>query len=180
MNNDDNVIAPQAADKRCVSDDNNAQPRFSDRDVKFMQTAVDALKACPDCEVPIAAVVVRGDEVLAVGVNGREVDSDPTAHAEIVAIRAAAKRLGRWNLSDCELFVTLEPCVMCAGAIVYSRIARVVYGAKDLRFGACGTALDIARNDKLNHRAEVVGGVLEDVCLAPIREFFKNKRKKSE
>lgn len=161
-----------------IQTNDNTADAFSERDVKFMTAALDALCDCPECEVPIAAVVVCGDEIVGTGVNGREVDSDPTAHAEVVAIRAAAKKLGRWNLSDCELFVTLEPCVMCAGAIVYSRIKRVVFGAWDKRFGACGTALDIVRNEKLNHRAEVVGGVLENRCLAPIQAFFKAKRQK--
>lgn len=150
---------------------------YSERDVKLMRTALDVLKSCPKEEVPVAAIVVQGDEVIGVGVNGRNTDNDPTAHAEVVAIREAAKRLGRWNLAECELFVTLEPCVMCAGAIVYSRIKRVVFGAYDLRFGACGTALNIAQNEKLNHRAEIVGGVLESECLAPIQQFFKAKRK---
>ena len=151
---------------------------FDERDVKFMRVTLDVLKSCPEDEVPVAAIVVLGDEVVASAVNGRNTDNDPTAHAEVVAIRAAAKKLGRWNLSDCELYVTLEPCVMCAGAIVYSRIKRVVFGAYDLRFGACGTALDVVRCDKLNHRATVVGGVLEDECLKPITDFFKARRKK--
>ncbi|MCH5164859.1 MAG: nucleoside deaminase [Clostridiales bacterium] len=149
----------------------------SERDMKFMRAALDALEDCPESEVPIAAIVVCEGEVIGVGVNGRGVGSDPTAHAEIVAIRSAAKKLGRWNLSDCELYVTLEPCAMCAGAIVYSRISRVVFGAYDLRFGACGSALNIADNDKLNHRAVIVGGVYEKECLAPIQAFFKDKRK---
>ena len=148
-----------------------------ERDEKFMRRALDELKNCPECEVPVAAIVVFEGEVVGVGVNLRETAKDPTAHAEVVAIRDAAKRLGRWNLSDCELYVTLEPCVMCAGAIVYSRIKRVVFGAYDLRFGACGTAINIAQNDKLNHRAEIVGGVLEQQCLQPIRDFFKARRK---
>lgn len=150
---------------------------FDERDVKFMRVTLDVLKSCPEDEVPVAAIVVLGDEVISTAVNGRNTEFDPTAHAEVVAIRAAAKKLKRWNLSDCELFVTLEPCVMCAGAIVYSRIKRVVFGAYDLRFGACGTALNIAQNEKLNHRAEIVGGVLESECLAPIQAFFKAKRK---
>ena len=149
----------------------------SERDIRFMRVALSELKNCPECEVPVAAVVVCGDEVVGVGVNLRETAKDPTAHAEVIAIRDAAKRLGRWNLSECELFVTLEPCVMCAGAIVYSRMRRVVFGAYDLRFGACGTAINIAQNDKLNHRAEIVGGVLEQECLQPIQTFFKARRK---
>ena len=157
---------------------NENTKEISERDTLFMRKAIELLKCCPDCEVPVAAVVVLGDEIVGVGVNRRETDSDPTAHAEVVAIRDAAKKLGRWNLSDCELFVTLEPCVMCGGAIVYSRISRVVFGAYDLRFGACGTALDVVRCEKLNHRAEVVGGVLDAECLKPITDFFKSRRKK--
>ncbi len=96
----------------------------------------------------------------------------------MLAIREAAARLKRWNLSGCELFVTLEPCAMCAGTVVYSRIDRVVFGAYDKRFGACGSALEIAACEKLNHRAIVTGGVLEEECLKPITEFFKARRKK--
>lgn len=158
-----------------MCDNENACP--SARDELYMRKALDALEACPKSEVPVAAIVVCDGEVIGVGVNRRGVDNDPTAHAEVVAIREAANRLGRWNLAECELFCTLEPCVMCAGAIVYSRIRRVVYGAKDVRFGACGSAVNVACNDKLNHRAEIVGGVLEQQCIAPIKEFFKDKRK---
>ena len=160
-----------------MCDTNENLKEFDERDIKFMRATLDVLKSCPEDEVPVAAIVVLGDEVIASAVNGRNTEFDPTAHAEVVAIRAAAKKLKRWNLSDCELFVTLEPCVMCAGAIVYSRIKRVVFGAYDLRFGACGTALNIAQNEKLNHRAEIIGGVLESECLAPIQAFFKAKRK---
>ena len=157
--------------------DNDNELAQIERDEKFMAETLARLAECPEREVPVAAIVVLGDEVVGVGVNRRETDIDPTAHAEVVAIRAAAKRLGRWNLSDCELYVTLEPCVMCAGAIVYSRIRRVVYGAKDLRFGACGTIMNVAGNPALNHRAEIVGGVAEERCLAPIRAFFAARRK---
>lgn len=150
---------------------------YDPRDVSFMERTLAELGNCDPVEVPVAAIVVCGDEIVGCGVNRRETDNDPTAHAEIAAIREAAAKLGRWNLSDCELYVTLEPCVMCAGAIVYARIKRVVYGAHDLRFGACGTALNIADNAKLNHRAEITGGVLADRCLEPIREFFKARRK---
>ncbi len=151
---------------------------YSERDERFMRLALSRLYECPECEVPVAAIVVCDGEVVGTGVNRRETDNDPTAHAEVVAIRDAARRLGRWNLSDCELYVTLEPCVMCGGAIVYSRIERVVFGAYDVRFGACGSALDVVGCEKLNHRARYVGGVLESECLAPIREFFKARRKK--
>ncbi len=157
--------------------DNDNELAQIERDEKFMAETLARLAECPEREVPVAAIVVLGDEVVGVGVNRRETDIDPTAHAEVVAIRAAAKRLGRGDLSDCELYVTLEPCVMCAGAIVYSRIRRVVYGAKDLRFGACGTIMNVADNPALNHRAEIVGGVAEERCLAPIRAFFAARRK---
>lgn len=162
----------------CEQTNENVVTEYSERDIRLMRVALDVLKTCPKEEVPVAAIVVLDGEVIGTGVNGRNTDNDPTAHAEIVAIREAAKKLGRWNLSDCELFVTLEPCVMCAGAIVYSRIKRVVFGAYDLRFGACGTALNVAQNDKLNHRAELLGGVLEKECLQPIQAFFKAKRGK--
>lgn len=156
--------------------DNDNELAQIERDEKFMAETLARLAECPEREVPVAAIVVLGDEVVGVGVNRRETDIDPTAHAEVVAIRAAAKRLGRWNLSDCELYVTLEPCAMCAGTVVYSRIKRVVFGAYDIRFGACGSALDVARCEKLNHRAEVVGGVLKDECLRPITDYFKKRR----
>ncbi len=160
---------------------NNEQEKpVTERDLMFMDKALELLETCPPCEVPVAAIVVCGDEIVGTGVNRRETDSDPTAHAEIVAIRDAAEKLNRWNLADCELYVTLEPCVMCAGAVVYSRLKRVVFGAYDLRFGACGTALNVAHNDKLNHRAEIVGGVREEQCLAPISKFFKDRRKRAE
>lgn len=149
----------------------------SERDVMFMRLALEELKNCPEAEVPVAAIIVLGDEIVGRGVNRRETDGDPTAHAEIIAIRDAAKKLGRWNLTDCELFVTLEPCAMCAGAVVYSRISRVVFGAYDVRFGACGSALDVAACERLNHRANIVGGVLQELCLPPIQNFFREARK---
>lgn len=145
-------------------------------DCKLMGEVIAMLAQCPECEVPVAAAVTLNGEIVATGVNGRETYNDPTAHAEVVAIRAAAQKLGRWNLSDCELYVTLEPCAMCAGTVVYSRIKRVVFGAFDIRFGACGSALDVARCEKLNHRAEVVGGVRKDECLKPITDYFKKRR----
>lgn len=157
---------------------NDLEADLHEQDIAFMKKAIELIKECPECEVPVAAVVVCDGEIVGTGVNLRETDKDPTAHAEVVAIRDAAKNLGRWNLSGCELYVTLEPCVMCGGAIVYSRISRVVFGAHDIRFGACGSELDLVRCDKLNHRAAVVGGVLEEECIKPITEFFKARRKK--
>ncbi len=150
-----------------------------ERDYRFMGEALEYLKTEPESEVPVAAIIVCGEQIVGRGINRRGLDNDPTAHAEIVALRDAAANLKRWNLSDCELFVTLEPCAMCAGAVVYSRIKRVVFGAYDVRFGACGSAIDVARCSKLNHRAEVIGGVRKDECLKPISDFFKTKRAKN-
>lgn len=148
-------------------------------DEKFMAVALDlALEAAREGEVPVGAVIVQNDRIIAADRNRRGELPDATAHAEVLAIRKACKLLGRWNLSDCELYVTLEPCVMCAGAIVYSRISTVYYGAKDLRFGCCGSVMNLAANEKFNHRAQVVGGIMEQECLAPIREFFQKLRAK--
>lgn len=145
---------------------------------KFMRAALrEAAKAGALGEVPVGAVVVRNGKIVARGKNERETKKDPTAHAEAVAIRKAGQKLGRWNLSDCDLFVTLEPCAMCGGAIVYARIRSVYYGADDLRFGCCGTLMNLVQDERLNHRAAVVRGVLKDECLQPIRAFFAEKRK---
>ena len=128
-------------------------------------------------DVPVGALIVAADgEVLAFGHNEREADSDPTAHAEIVAIRRAAKLRKDWRLEDCTLVVTLEPCVMCAGAIVAARIGRVVFGAWDARVGASGSLYDITRDARLGAPAEVIGGVLEAECSAQLRAFFEAKR----
>lgn len=148
---------------------------------KFMRAAIrEALKAGESGEVPVGAVVVRDGKIIARGRNERETKNDPTAHAETVAIRKAGKKLGRWNLSDCDLFVTLEPCAMCCGAVVYARIATVYYGADDLRFGCCGTLMNLAQDERLNHRADVEKGILKEECLAPIRAFFREKRKEGK
>jgi tRNA(adenine34) deaminase len=127
-------------------------------------------------DVPIGAVVARGDELLAAAGNERELRRDPTAHAEILAIRAAAEALGGWRLPGTTLYVTLEPCAMCAGAIVLARIPTVIYGAPDPKAGAAGSVLDILAEPALNHRPQVTGGVLEDECAALLREFFSTRR----
>ena len=128
-------------------------------------------------EVPVGAVVLGpAGEVLARAHNQRESDADPTAHAEIVAIRAAGRALGSWHLDGCTLVVTLEPCTMCAGAVVAARIARVVYGATDPKVGAAGSLWDVLRDRRLNHRAEVVGGILAEECGALLQEFFAQRR----
>jgi len=127
-------------------------------------------------DVPIGAVIARGDELLAAAGNERELRADPTAHAEILAIRAAAEALGGWRLPGTTLYVTLEPCAMCAGAIVLARIPSVVFGAPDPKAGAAGSVLDVLAEPALNHRPAVTGGVLEAECAALLREFFAAKR----
>lgn len=129
-------------------------------------------------EVPVGAVILdRDGTVIARAHNRREADVDPTAHAEIVAIRAAARALGSWRLEGCTLVVTLEPCTMCAGAIVAARIERLVYGAVDPKAGAAGSLWDVLRDRRLNHRAEVIGGVLAEDCGALLRQFFGQRRR---
>lgn len=127
-------------------------------------------------DVPIGAAIVRDGEPLALAGNERELRRDPTAHAEILAIRAAAERLGGWRLPGTTLYVTLEPCAMCAGAIVLARIPTVVIGAPDPKAGAAGSVLDVLGEPALNHRPEVRAGVLEDECAALLREFFAARR----
>ncbi|MDI5965678.1 tRNA adenosine(34) deaminase TadA [Streptantibioticus silvisoli] len=125
-------------------------------------------------DVPVGAVVLdaRG-EVVGRGHNEREATGDPTAHAEVLAVREAARAVGEWRLSGCTLVVTLEPCTMCAGAIVLSRVDRVVYGARDTKSGAAGSLWDVVRDRRLNHRPEVVAGVLEDECAGLLTRFFR-------
>jgi len=127
-------------------------------------------------DVPIGAVLARGEEVLAAAGNERELRADPTAHAEILAIRAAAEALGGWRLPETTLYVTLEPCAMCAGAIVLARIPQVIYGAPDPKAGAAGSILNVLAEPALNHRPEVTPGVLEPECAALLREFFSSRR----
>jgi tRNA(adenine34) deaminase len=131
-------------------------------------------------EVPIGAVVVHGGRVIAEGYNQREQLNDPTAHAEMIAITQAAQALGSWRLLDCTLYVTLEPCPMCAGAIVQARIPTVVYGTTDPKAGACHTLYRITEDARLNHRATVIGGILQPECQAILREFFEQQRAKGK
>ena len=128
-------------------------------------------------DVPVGAVVLSpdGTTVLATGHNEREATGDPTAHAEVLAIRRAAAHLGEWRLSGCTLVVTLEPCTMCAGALVQSRVDRVVYGARDEKAGAAGSLFDVVRDRRLNHRPEVIEGVLADECARLLTEFFRGR-----
>jgi tRNA(adenine34) deaminase len=127
-------------------------------------------------DVPIGALVVRDDEVIAVGRNERELLEDPTAHAEILALREAARVLGSWRVLDATLYVTLEPCAMCAGAIVLARVPYVVFGASDPKAGAAGSVLDVLGEPRLNHRPEVAGGVLGEECGELLSKFFASRR----
>lgn len=147
-------------------------------DVSAMRSALELAGLCARSgDVPVGAVVVGPDgDVVGRGYNKRELDHDPTAHAEVLALRDASATLGRWRLDDCTLYVTLEPCTMCGGAIVLARVARVVFGAWDEKAGAAGSVRDVVRDGRLNHRAEVVGGVLEAECAAMLREFFEARR----
>ncbi len=127
-------------------------------------------------DVPVGAVVVSDGEVIGAGRNERELRQDPSAHAEMLALRAAARHLGSWRVLDAVLYVTLEPCTMCAGAIVLSRIPRVVYGCTDPKAGAAGSVLDVLAEPRLNHRPAVAGGLLADECAALLRAFFASRR----
>jgi len=127
-------------------------------------------------EVPVGAVVVKDGELIAVGYNQPIGSHDPTAHAEIVALRAAAEKLGNYRLPGCELFVTLEPCAMCSGAMMHARLARVVYGATDPKTGACGSVLNLFEQEQLNHHTELVGGIMAEEASAMLRGFFAERR----
>ena len=147
-------------------------------DERWMRQALaEAAAAEAHGDVPVGAVVVHGGDVIATGHNRREVDDDPTAHAEVLATRAAAAALGSWRLDDCTLVVTLEPCTMCAGAIVLARVPRVVYGATDLKAGAAGSLMDVLDDPRLNHRAAVTTGVLAEECGEVLRAFFRARRR---
>jgi tRNA(adenine34) deaminase len=146
-------------------------------DEMYMALALEEARlAAAEGEVPIGAVLVCDGAVVSRGRNGREHAADPTAHAELIAIREGAQRLGRWRLSGCTLYVTLEPCPMCAGAMVNARIDRLVYGAADPKAGAIGTLYDLSSDCRLNHRFDVTRGVLEDECSLALKEFFRGLR----
>jgi tRNA(adenine34) deaminase len=151
--------------------------RFFPRDEYFMRLALREAERAPEHEdVPIGAVVAHGGELIAAGHNERELRQDPTAHAEIIALREAARALGSWRVLEAVLYVTLEPCAMCAGAIVLARVPRVVFGAKDPKAGACGSVLDVLAEPRLNHHPEVAAGLLADECGALLSEFFASRR----
>jgi tRNA(adenine34) deaminase len=150
---------------------------FFPRDEYFMRLALrEAQAASAHDDVPIGAVVVHDGEVIAAGHNERELRQDPTAHAELLALREASRVLGSWRLLDTVLYVTLEPCAMCAGAIVLARVPRVVYGTTDPKAGAAGSVLDVLAEPRLNHRPIVAGGLLAAECAALLVDFFSSRR----
>ncbi|MHC4808897.1 MAG: tRNA adenosine(34) deaminase TadA [Planctomycetota bacterium] len=146
-------------------------------DRRMMARAIElAARAAAEGEVPVGAVVYRGEEIVAEGWNRREATGDPVGHAELLAMSEAGRRLGRWRLHDCSLAVTLEPCPMCAGAMVNARLRRVVYGADDPKAGACRTLYAIATDPRLNHRVEVIAGVEAAACGGLLSGFFRRRR----
>lgn len=148
-------------------------------DEHYMRLALDEARAAlRSAEVPVGAVLVQGTRVLARGHNGPIAQRDPTAHAEILAVRAGARVLDNYRLPGTVLYVTIEPCAMCMGALVHARVERLVYGASDPRAGAAGSVFDLARDSRLNHRLEVTGGVLEAECRAILQEFFQGRRRR--
>jgi tRNA(adenine34) deaminase len=148
-----------------------------DQQLGFMREALDQARHAWDLgEVPVGAVVVKDGVVIARGYNQPIGKHDPTAHAEIVALRAAAEALGNYRLPGCELYVTLEPCVMCSGAMMHARLAKVVYGATDPKTGACGSVLNLFEQERLNHHTEIAGGVMADECGAMLKSFFAARR----
>ncbi len=149
-------------------------------EIAYMQEALKlAAQAAVAGEVPVGAVVVKNGVIVGRGYNQPISGTDPTAHAEIMAMRDAGKTLGNYRLADCDLYVTLEPCVMCSGAIMHARIRRVIFGARDPKTGACGSAINLFALQHLNHHAEVSGGMLEDESVALLQDFFTQRRGKN-
>jgi len=143
------------------------------------EALIEARKAYDLDEVPIGAVIVKDGAVIARGFNLREREKDPTLHAEMIAIRQAAAELGGWRLMDCDIYVTIEPCPMCAGAILQARIRRVVFGARDPKAGCAGSLYNLLEDPRFNHRAEVVEGILSEECAQIMKDYFRQKRSKS-
>ena len=152
---------------------------MTDEDLKFMKLALElAKKAELKNEVPVGALVVRDGKIIGRGMNTSISDYDPTSHAEINAIREAAKAIKNYRLKDCTIYVTLEPCAMCVGAIQHARIEKIIYGAPDPKTGACGSMIDLISVKEINHHAEALGGILEKECGQILKDFFFSKRKK--
>ena len=150
---------------------------FMETNVKYMLEALSEAKlAALEDEVPIGCVIVKDDQIIARAHNQRDKTNNPLGHAEVLAIKKASEVLKDWQLVNCELYVTIEPCLMCAGAIIQSRISKVVYGAPDLKGGAFGSSIDVLTAKDINHRPEVVSGVLLDECSQIIKNYFKSKR----
>ena len=150
-------------------------------DTYFMNLALAQAKKAEELdEVPIGAVVVHENQVIAQGYNRREVDNDPAGHAEFIAMKQASEKLGVWRLSGCTVYVTLEPCLMCSGLMYQARIDRCVYGAADPKAGALGSLYSVNEDDRLNHTFDVTSGVCSQECAAVLRTFFKNKRKRNK
>jgi tRNA(adenine34) deaminase len=148
-------------------------------DIDFMQVALELAKQAASAgEVPVGAIVVKDGVVIGSGANAPIGTRDPTAHAEITAMRNAATYLGNYRLVDCTLYVTLEPCAMCTGAIQHARIAKLIYGASDPKTGACGSVVDLMENEKLNHHTQVLGGIMAQQCGEILSSFFLTRRKK--
>ena len=149
------------------------------KEIKFMREAIkEAKKAELIDEVPIGCVIVKDDKVIARGHNVRETKKTPLGHAEIIAIDKASKKLGAWRLQDCDIYITLEPCIMCAGAIMQSRIRHVYYGAKDPKGGAIESSINVLEAKNINHHPEITSGILEEECSNIISQYFKRKREK--
>jgi tRNA(adenine34) deaminase len=153
---------------------------LAEQDRTFMQMALKHAALAPAVgDVPVAAILVQNGQVLALAHNAREIEQDPTAHAELIAIREAAAKLGSWRLTEATLYVTLEPCAMCVGAVIHSRIARLVFGAWDPKAGACGSLFDIPAEPRLNHRVLITGGVLEAESQRLLQDFFRRLREEA-
>jgi tRNA(adenine34) deaminase len=166
-----------AGDTGWVSDRQESLARTD----RLMRAALEQARRCLEWgDVPVGAVIARGDEVVSAAGNQRERLQDPTAHAEILALREAAVRMGAWRLDGCRLYVTLEPCAMCAGALVLARVSGLVFGASDPKAGFAGSLGDLVRDERLNHRLEVVSGVLAEEAGDLLREFFAGRRKRDE
>lgn len=152
-------------------------PEVDSIDLLMMERAIELARSAASVqEVPVGAVIYRGEEILAEAANNREATGDPTGHAELVALRMAGERLGSWRLEGCSMAVTLEPCPMCAGALVNARLERLIYGAFDRKAGACCSLFRIPEDQRLNHRVTMIGGVEEDRCAELLKSFFKRRR----